>query len=94
MALEGAGAVSSDTIVRPQISDPEVSHDQPKEAHIVAREDSADADTIVLQAAVEGTPVTALCGAVFVPSRDPLKLPPCERCLDAVQDILKMRSEL
>ncbi len=31
-------------------------------------------------AMVEGTPVTALCGKVWVPSRDPQKFPVCPEC--------------
>ena len=29
---------------------------------------------------VEGTPVIALCGKVWVPSRDPSRFPVCPRC--------------
>jgi len=34
-------------------------------------------------AMVEGTPVIALCGKVWVPSRDPQKFPVCPDCKDA-----------
>jgi hypothetical protein len=34
----------------------------------------------VFVAYVEGTPLEAVCGVVFVPSRDPKKLPICEMC--------------
>ena len=34
----------------------------------------------VTEAYVMGTPVVALCGKVFIPSRDPEKLPICSRC--------------
>lgn len=36
----------------------------------------------VTEAAFLGHPLEALCGHVFVPSRDPKKLPPCQRCVD------------
>ena len=36
----------------------------------------------VLQARVEGTPLEALCGHVWVPSRDPKQLPVCQKCKD------------
>lgn len=36
----------------------------------------------VTRAAVEGTPVVAICGKVWVPSRDPLKYPICKTCAD------------
>jgi hypothetical protein len=34
----------------------------------------------ILTSMVEGTPVTALCGKVWVPSRDPEKFPVCPDC--------------
>jgi Protein of unknown function (DUF3039) len=34
-------------------------------------------------AMVEGTPVIALCGKVWVPSRDPQKYPVCPECKEA-----------
>lgn len=32
------------------------------------------------EAAIFGTPVVALCGKVWVPSRDPDKFPVCQEC--------------
>jgi DUF3039 family protein len=34
----------------------------------------------LLEAMVEGTPVQALCGKVWVPSRDPKRFPVCPTC--------------
>lgn len=34
----------------------------------------------LLEARVEGTPIRALCGHTWVPSRDPKVLPLCTRC--------------
>lgn len=82
------------TIVAPEVADPLVDHEPPKVAHVVARENHADADTLVTSAYIEGTPLEALCGQVFVPSRDPKNLPPCERCLEILTEILRMRDEL
>jgi hypothetical protein len=39
----------------------------------------ADKDKI-MEAMVNGTPVRALCGKVWVPSRDPKKFPVCPEC--------------
>ena len=39
----------------------------------------ADKDQI-MEAMVNGTPVRALCGKVWVPSRDPKKFPVCPEC--------------
>ena len=54
---------------------------EPTAAHIV-RSSSGDATAKVLEARVYGTPVEALCGVIFVPQRDPLKLPLCATCKD------------
>ncbi len=76
-------------------SDPEADLDEPRVAHIVARgDDGTDAEAIITEALIEGTPVVALCGATFVPSRDPKKLPMCHACDDAVRGILAMRASL
>lgn len=51
--------------------------------HIIDRgDDPRTADAIVLEARVNGTPLTALCGYTWVPSRDPLRHPPCEKCIE------------
>ncbi len=84
----------TDTLIVPQVSDPELESEPPKVAHVVSRENSADADTLVTTAYIEGTPVEALCGQVFVPSRDPKALPPCERCMEILSEILAMRESL
>lgn len=39
----------------------------------------ADRDKIT-EAMVTGTPVVALCGKVWIPSRDPKKFPVCPEC--------------
>jgi len=36
----------------------------------------------VTEAYIMGTPVEALCGHVFVPSKDPKSLPVCDTCKD------------
>ena len=36
-----------------------------------------------------GTPVVALCGKVWVPSRDPEKYPVCPECKDAWENLKK-----
>jgi hypothetical protein len=40
-----------------------------------------------MKAMVEGVPVVALCGKVWVPSRDPDKFPICPTCLDIYKSI-------
>ena len=52
----------------------------PANAHIVKVEPGESAAAKVLEARIYGTPVEALCGHVWVPSRDPKQLPLCEQC--------------
>lgn len=49
------------------------SGDQERFSHYVPREK-------LMQAMVEGTPVRALCGKLWVPSRDPQRFPICPQC--------------
>ncbi len=47
--------------------------DRERFSHYVPREK-------LMQAMVEGTPVRALCGKLWVPSRDPERFPVCPEC--------------
>ena len=56
--------------------------DHDRFAHYVRRDRIA-------QAALDGTPVIALCGKVWVPGRDPKKYPVCPQCkeiFDGIRD--------
>jgi hypothetical protein len=53
---------------------------EPISAHIVKTKRGENAAAVVLEARVMGTPIEALCGFVWVPSRDPKQLPVCEKC--------------
>ena len=53
---------------------------EPKAAHIVKTDPGESAAAKVLEARIYGTPLEALCGHVWVPSRDPKQLPLCEDC--------------
>jgi len=53
---------------------------EPVAAHIVKTEPGESAAAKVLEARIYGTPLEALCGHVWVPSRDPKQLPLCEEC--------------
>ena len=61
---------------------------EPALAHIVKTEPGESAAAKVLEARIYGTPIEALCGHVWVPSRDPKKLPMCQKCKD-VYDMYK-----
>ncbi len=41
----------------------------------------------IVESAVMGTPVVALCGKVWVPGRDPQKFPVCPACKDIYEGI-------
>ena len=55
---------------------------EPAVAHIVKTEPGESAAAKVLEARIYGTPLEALCGHVWVPSRDPKQLPLCQACKD------------
>lgn len=42
----------------------------------------------IVEASVMGTPITALCGKVWVPSRDPKRFPVCPECKDIYENVL------
>jgi hypothetical protein len=43
----------------------------------------------VVESAVMGNPVIALCGKVWIPSRDPEKFPVCPECKDVYEQMKK-----
>jgi hypothetical protein len=63
----------------PQLGE-ELQTGEPAVAHIVKTEPGETAAAKVLEARIYGTPIEALCGHVWVPSRDPKQLPVCEKC--------------
>lgn len=52
----------------------------------------ADRDKIT-EAYVLGTPVIAICGRIFVPSRDPEKFPLCSTCKEIADALFLSPSE-
>jgi len=54
------------------------SGDHDRFAHYVDRDEIADA-------VINGWPVIALCGKIWVPSRDPDKYPVCPECKEAYE---------
>lgn len=65
-----------DTIVQAQIQEP---GDHDLFAHFVRKAE-------ITQAAIEGTPATALCGKTWVPTRDGQKFPVCPDCKTLFED--------
>lgn len=65
---------------------------EPVCAHIVKTEPGESATAKVTEARVFGTPLEALCGHVWVPSRDPKQLPLCEDC-KSVYEMYRMMND-
>jgi hypothetical protein len=72
--------MSTQTIER---TDTKPSTGSPECAHIVKDKNK------VSDAYLNGTPVEALCGHVFVPTKDPKKLPVCQMCKELADAFLK-----
>ncbi|MGA0863399.1 MAG: DUF3039 domain-containing protein [Ilumatobacteraceae bacterium] len=76
--------MTTPTQVRPAETRPDVEQvpetGEPVVAHIVKTEPGENAAAKVLEARITGTPIEALCGHVWVPSRDPRQLPMCQAC--------------
>jgi hypothetical protein len=56
--------------------------DHEKFAHYVAKDK-------IVESSVTGTPLVALCGKVWVPSRDPSKFPVCPECQEIYNSLPK-----
>jgi hypothetical protein len=65
--------------------DPDLQTGEPAVAHIVKTEPGESAAAKVLEARIYGSPLEALCGHVWVPSRDPKQLPLCQKCKDVYE---------
>ncbi|WP_106539486.1 DUF3039 domain-containing protein [Haloactinopolyspora alba] len=65
----------TETIEDPRTQPGSGDGDEERFSHYVPKEK-------LTEAMINGTPVIALCGKVWVPSRDPQKYPVCPRCKD------------
>ena len=77
--VPGAGT-TTETLAPPVVSTDDGDHE--RLAHIVYPKDK------LTEALITGTPVTALCGKVWTPSREPERYPVCPGCVDAFETIL------
>lgn len=59
---------------------------EPILSHIVKPKDGRPAAELVMEARIYGTPVEALCGHVWVPSRDPKQHPVCQQCMELFKE--------
>ncbi len=77
-ATQTEGGTRIETDVRPDLSHGDGDHE--RFAHYV------DKNKIV-ESAVTGDPVRALCGKVWVPSRDPQRFPVCPECKEIYEGL-------
>lgn len=71
--------LSTQPVVEPTLDD----GDHERLAHYVRKDQ-------ILPSALEGTPVVALCGKVWVPNRDPQRYPVCPECKE-IYESMKQR---
>lgn len=74
LSLDGG----TDLLTRPEVEDDEGSHD--RFAHYIKKEK-------VVESAMTGKAVRALCGKKWVPSRDPEKYPICPACKEIFESL-------
>ncbi|MGH3320342.1 MAG: DUF3039 domain-containing protein [Streptosporangiaceae bacterium] len=72
--------VLPDTETRPDLRLDEGDHE--RFAHYAKKNE-------ITEAAVTGTPIVALCGKVWVPSRDPGRYPVCPECKEIWESLPK-----
>ena len=72
-----AGVVERGELAERQLQEP---GDHERFAHYVRKEK-------ILESALSGEPVTALCGKIWVPGRDPNRFPVCPMCKEIYQGL-------
>ena len=73
-----AGGTRVDSDTRPDLSTGDGDHE--RFAHYVLKDR-------IMDSAVNGTPLVALCGKVWVPSRDPKRFPVCPECKEIYESL-------
>lgn len=61
--------------------------------HHLWRDPSMCAQDILDIARERALPVKALCGYVFIPSKDPDKYPACEKCIEVAGALMRFKGE-
>lgn len=80
--LEPAGPSTQTAVLEREETVPQVQEpgDHERFSHYVRKEK-------ILESALSGEPVTALCGKVWVPGRDPQKFPVCPTCKEIYEGL-------
>jgi len=73
-----AGGTRVDSDTRPDLSTGDGDHE--RFAHYVLKDK-------IMDSAVNGTPMVALCGKVWVPSHDPKRFPVCPECKEIYESL-------
>lgn len=74
----GTDVLESESIVTERLSHEDGDHE--RFSHYVRKEK-------ILESALSGDPVVALCGKVWVPGRDPKKFPVCPTCKEIYEGL-------
>lgn len=86
----------TDLTVSPVHADPTLDGDHERMAHIVLEgwtpKDAEEGEFVsagpsVVEGLVNGTAVKALCGKIWVPSRDPKRYPVCPTCKEIAESL-------
>lgn len=79
---EPAGPSTSTAVLEREETVPQVQEpgDHERFSHYVRKEK-------ILESALSGEPVTALCGKVWIPGRDPQKFPVCPTCKEIYEGL-------
>ena len=75
-----ASPVHTAVIERERVEEEVEAGDHERFAHYVRK-------NTVMESAMSGTPVVALCGKVWVPGRDPKKFPVCPTCKEILEGL-------
>lgn len=75
-----SSSTSTSVLERPETQEAPSPGDGERFAHYVQKDK-------ITAAAVEGSPVVALCGKIWVPSRDPKKYPVCPQCKEIYEGL-------
>ncbi len=69
----------ADTLIKPSPVETDAG-DHDRFSHYVRKDQ-------IVESSVQGTPLVALCGKVWVPSRDPDKYPICPECKEIYEEL-------
>jgi len=94
--MQGGGPGRLDAVTKPETGGETLTEERTEE-RTDYRYDEGDHERFshyapkdqIMQAMVEGTPVRALCGKLWVPSRDPQRFPVCPVCKDLYDNVVR-----